>query len=161
VNRSIAIATAKGVVKAHNPSLLAENGGSVSLGRKWAESLFKRMNFVKRKATKAARKLPKDFDELKAEFIRKVQSNINPADGLPIPFELVLNWDQTGSKLVPVCEWTLASEGSKQVPLKGLDDKKQITVLLAITMAGDMLPPQLLYTGKTPQCHPSIGKAKY
>ena len=106
VNRSIAIATAKGVVKAQNPSLLTENGGSMDLGRKWAESLFKRMNFVKQKATKAARKVPNDFEQLKTEFIRKVHSRIkgNPEEGLPpIPFELILNWDQTGSKLVPMC----------------------------------------------------------
>ena len=45
-------------------------------------------------------------------------------------------------------------EGSKQVPIAGKDDKKQITGLLAITLSGLMLPTQLAYQGKSDQCHP-------
>ena len=36
----------------------------------------------------------------------------------------------------------------------GLEDKRQITGLLNVTISGDILPPRLLYTGKTDQCHP-------
>ena len=32
-----------------------------------------------------------------------------------VPLELVVNWDQTGLKYVPVSEWTMAEEGSKRV----------------------------------------------
>ncbi len=35
--------------------------------------------------------------------------------------------------------------GSKQVAIKGYDDKRQMTVLLAISKAGELLPPQLIY----------------
>jgi len=31
-----------------------------------------------------------------------------------------------------------------------------MTSLLAVTASGDLLPPQLLYQGKTAQCHPSV-----
>ena len=67
---------------------------------------------------------------------------------------LVINWDQTGSKLVPVSQWTLADEGARQVDVIGVEDKREMTVLLAITLAGKLLPPQLLYTGKTTKCKP-------
>ena len=34
-----------------------------------------------------------------------------------IPHELIFNWDQTGIKMVPASEWTMAEEGSKQVEI--------------------------------------------
>ena len=40
-----------------------------------------------------------------------------------IPAELVLNFDQTGIKYVPMSSWILEKEGSKRVALVGKDDK--------------------------------------
>ena len=34
-------------------------------------------------------------------------------------------------KLVPVSSWTMAASGSKQIPVVGMEDKREITVLLA------------------------------
>ena len=62
-----------------------------------------------------------------------------------VPLELVVNWDQTGLKYVPVSEWTMAEEGSKRVEIDGKDDKRQITAVFGCSMAGDFLPPQLVY----------------
>ena len=42
---------------------------------------------------------------------------------------LIINWDQTGSKLVPESEWTMAKQGTKQVAVVGKEDKREITVL--------------------------------
>lgn len=39
------------------------------------------------------------------------------------------------------------------MPLKGIDDKRQITLLLAISKSGSVLPPQVIYAGVTDQCH--------
>ena len=72
VNRSIVIAAARGMVMHHSPSLLPEHGGNLELGRKWAESLMSRMGLVRRKATKAARKKPTDFESLKAQFLQRI-----------------------------------------------------------------------------------------
>ena len=36
-----------------------------------------------------------------------------------------------------------------------LEDKRQISALLSCTMSGTLLPPQILYQGKTDQCHPN------
>ena len=57
---------------------------------------------------------------------------------------------------MPVGEWTIAGEGSKQVPVMGKEDKREITVLLAISASGVLLPPQVIYQGKTPGCHAKI-----
>ncbi len=42
------------------------------------------------------------------------------------------------------------------MPIKGYDDKRQITALPAISKSGDVLQPQLIYQGKTVNCHPNI-----
>lgn len=71
-----------------------------------------------------------------------------------IPIELIINWDQTGLNLVPVSTWTMATKGSKRVPIQGLDDKRQITGVFCGTLLGEFLPIQLIYSGKTQRCLP-------
>ena len=44
-----------------------------------------------------------------------------------IPAEHVLNWDQTGIKLVSCSSWTMEQEGSKRVELLGANNKRQIS----------------------------------
>ena len=73
-----------------------------------------------------------------------------------IPFDLVINWDQTGMHYVPVSSWTMAKEGSKRVEICGMDDKRQITAVFGCNMIGEFLPVQLIYKGKTDKCHPSF-----
>ena len=47
----------------------------------------------------------------------------------------------------------MATEGSTQVSVVGLEDKREV---LCCSLSGDLHPPQLIYTGKTPQCHPTV-----
>lgn len=93
VNRSIVIAAARGIVSHWNPSLLIDHGGSIDIGRKWAESFLFRHGYVKRKSTKAARKLPGDFAEIKLTFLERIRKEVQSNS---IPLSLILNWDQTG-----------------------------------------------------------------
>ena len=46
--------------------------------------------------------------------------------------------------------------GDKVVPIAKSDDKRQITAVLAASIAGEYLSPQLLFQGKTTRCHPSV-----
>ena len=50
----------------------------------------------------------------------------------------------------------MAKEGSKRVKIIGIDDKSLITAVFSGTLAGDFLPPQLIYQGKTTKCLPSV-----
>ena len=137
------------MVQRHSPSLLPEHGRNLELERKWAESFMSRMGLVRRKTTKAARKRPADFECLKVEFqqrITKIVQDHSPA--------LILKTDQTATKLVPTSDWTMAAESSIQVSVVGLEDWQKITVVLCCSLSGQFLPPQVLYTGQTPQCHP-------
>ena len=116
VNRNIVVAADRRIISHKKPSLLKEYGGTLELSQKWAESFLQRRGFVRRKATKAARKLPPNYPDLKVTFLKRIEDEVKTND---IPPDLIINWDQTGSKLVPVNSWTMAEEGSKQVPVVG------------------------------------------
>ncbi|PFX26609.1 hypothetical protein AWC38_SpisGene8728 [Stylophora pistillata] len=73
-----------------------------------------------------------------------------------IPDELILNVDQTPSRFVPTDNVTIAEKSSKHVSRKGSSDKRGITVTLAETLSGQILPFQLIYTGKTSRSLPHV-----
>ena len=52
----------------------------------------------------------------------------------------------------------MEKEGTRRVELAGKDDKQQLTAVFGGSMAGDFLPIQLIYQGKTKRCIP---KAKF
>ena len=61
---------------------------------------------------------------------------------------MIVNFDQTRTKMIPVLDWTLEEPGTKQIDIICLDDKREITVLLAVSLTGELLYPQI-YSGKT------------
>ena len=71
-----------------------------------------------------------------------------------IPAKLIINWDYTGLNYVPASSRTLEVKGSQKFPIAAIDDKRQITVVLVCSLAGDFLPPHFIYGGKTPGCLP-------
>jgi hypothetical protein len=151
VNRHIVLAAARGILLRNQPSLLQIGEGKHLLTNSWASSLLKRMKYVKRKGTKTAKKVPTNLPEISNLFWSRISSTV---EKYKIPPELTVNTDETGAKYVPVSEWTMEEQGSNQVSLCGLDDKRQMTVFLSISVQGDILPPQLIYEGKTNECHP-------
>ena len=110
------------------------------------------MNLVKRRGTQTARKLPEDFEKLKSEYLDKIAKCVKEYN---IPHELIINFDQTGLKMVPTSEWTLQEKGSKDCSIVALDDKREITGVVGISLTGSLLPFQLIYKGTTDRCHPS------
>lgn len=119
VNAQICIAAALGIVRVRKPTLLPEFGGTLVLDKPWAKSFLNRLGFVRRKATKAARKLPGDFHLVRDKFHETVTSLIKEFD---IPDNLVINFDQTGVKLAPVSVWTMEEHGVSQVAVAALDN---------------------------------------
>ena len=68
-----------------------------------------------------------------------------------IPPNLVVSFDQTPSKLVPVDRSTLAKRNSTNAAIAGSSDKRTITATFAVSLSGHFLPPQLIYSRKTTQ----------
>ena len=154
VSARIAIAAARGIVLSCEHSRLVEYGGPVELTKGWAYSLLGRMEFVRRKASTAKSKFTvSNFEGLKRTFLDEVVATVVMEE---IPPHLILNWDQTGLKIVPSSSWTMDRRGSRRVELTGVDDKRMITAVFCGSLTGDFLPIQLIYKGKTPRCHPKF-----
>ena len=73
-----------------------------------------------------------------------------------IPDDLIINTDQTPSKFVATDNVTMAKKGGKHISRAGATDKRAITVTLCETLDGQILPFQLIYTGKTKRSLPSV-----
>ena len=85
------------------------------------------MKFAQRKATTSKNKhAVTDFTKLKATFLDDVVEAVTMED---IPAELILNWDQTGIKLVPCSSWTMEQQGEKRVDVADVNDRRQITAV--------------------------------
>ena len=110
------------------------------------------MKFVQRKVTTAKSKHTiVDFAWLKEEFLQDVVATVEMEE---IPPELILNWDQTGIKIVPSNTWTMDQLGAKRVEVCGANDKRLITTVFCGSLVGDFLPIAVIYQGKTTRCHP-------
>ena len=112
IKSQIVIAAAKGIIIGNDKILSAENGGSIDISKTWAKSLLKRMNFVKcRGSTVCKNDKIKNFDQPKDEYLERINKTVNDFE---IPSSLIINWDHAGLNIVPVSNWTMASEGSKK-----------------------------------------------
>ena len=153
VTSTITMAAATAIARKHDRTLLEENGGTVIITKTWAKSLLRRMGFVKRRGSSTAKMTVENFEAKKEQFLLDITAIVEMEE---IPPQLVFNWDQTGISIVPGSSWTMELKGSKRVEIVGISDKRQITAVLCGTMAGNLLPLQLIYQGKTSACLPRI-----
>ena len=100
--------------------------------------------------------LPQQHYSLKLPIIPRIILILGGTDYSQNYSGIIVSGLQTGVKLIPVSSWTMAQSGSKQIPVVGKEDKREITVLLAATAAGTLLPPQVVYQGKTTGCHAKV-----
>ena len=148
VNTSIVLGGAEGIIASKDRTLV----DTLAPGKDWAKSLLFRMGYVKRKATTKAKVTVQDFAAVKTLFLNDVFTTVAMED---IPEDLIINWDHTALHYVPVSLWTMQKKGSMHVPIAGIDDNRQVTVVLACSMSGEFLPPQVIYQGKSSRCLPS------
>ena len=113
---------------------------------------MQRMGLVKRRASTKAKVNVETFEEVKSQFLIDIKTVVEMDE---IPFDLIINWDQTGINYVPVSSWTMEKQGARRVEIVGVDDKQQITAVFSCSMAGDFLPIQVIYKGTTSRCLPS------
>ncbi|KAG6850242.1 hypothetical protein C0991_010546, partial [Blastosporella zonata] len=131
----ITLVTARGVMIATilsvDPSLLKKEfrdgstfQASDSFMRKWLQSA---MGWSLRKSTRAARKLPQDWEDKCQKSIFRKAYIIKEFD---IPIELFVNSDQTQAQYAPGDKMTWVSIGAKQVSIVGGEEKRAFTVLV-------------------------------
>ena len=68
VTTTIMIAAGKAIVSRADRSLLAENGGPVTLSKNWAKYLVYRLNFVKRRGSSTAKVTVQNYEELNSNL---------------------------------------------------------------------------------------------
>ncbi|EFJ45323.1 hypothetical protein VOLCADRAFT_94427 [Volvox carteri f. nagariensis] len=94
--------------------------GMFKVSRSWIRKVCRQMNLSHRTATSAAQKLPDQWEQV-AYLTWKHK----------IPPQLVINGDQTGCNMFPASRNTYARIGTRHVWALGLEDKWQITVMVA------------------------------
>ena len=141
------------LIEAGKEGLMRENGGSHDYGHSWAMRFYRRYNLVLRVCTTKMRELPMDFEAKKAIYMRIGADLIFRHN---VPPELVINGDETAVQFVNRARTTRYAKGVKRVKILGMgDDKAQITTTIFVTEAGNVLPYQMIFAGKTARCHPS------
>ena len=151
VNTLVTVATAKALI-ARNPD---EHLKCLDLDSScWTKSLFRRMGFTKRTCTTSKPEIPElAKEEAKLIFQHQIADLVERHSILT---SLVMNFDQTPIKYMPVANQTLSRKGSKHVAIKGLSFKKSITATFGITFNLKFLPMQLIYGGKTQRSLPRV-----
>lgn len=104
-----------------------------------------------RRVTACSKSLPHDASEQVDRFVKRCASLVHLFQIKP---ELVVNLDQSGSRLTPSASYTYAQVGSKRATVQTHDDKRQITIVVGSTLSGLLLPLQFIFGGKTQQCLP-------
>ena len=105
---------------------------------------------VRRAKTSSTLEIPEDArKEIEYQHLYEIVKAMEKRD-----ICLVVNFDQTPSKLVPVGRSTLAKRNSANVTIAGSSEKRTITATFAVSLPGNFLPPQLIYGGKTTQSLP-------
>ena len=113
--------------------------------KSWYPRFLKKLGLSWRRATKAARSQPHDFETIRRDFILRVVWLVRRYN---IPKNLFMNLDETGCCLLPIGKSTWGEKGAKQINVLGKDDKRQFTVVPVITVAGTYAcPTQLIWAG--------------
>ena len=95
------------------------------------------------------------FPQLLAEEIFTFQKFIaTVACDHDIPSGLIINLDQTPLSYGSPGKYSF--KVGENVPIKGSNDKRQITATFSSSAKGKFLPMQLIYTGKTKVCLPNV-----
>ena len=151
VNRHVVYGVLMGLVKSN----LLKYGSMLDfkITNGWMQYLYKRLNFSRRVTTTSRPVITESiWLEMRTRFLYNIAQIYLEYD---VPDELIMNIDQTSSKYVTTDRVTMGKKGSKHVSKKGSNDKRAITATYAETLAGDILPFQLIYQGKTVRSIPN------
>ena len=145
INSHVVRATADALIRSnHSPGL--QHLRNFSMPRSWIQSVYKRMGYTRRMGTTAPPPVPKGlYDECRVSYLRDIETIRKKYN---IPPQLILNADQTPSSCVSIGESTLAKHGEKSI--KGLSDKRNITLPFVIMLAGEFLPLQIMVVRQMP-----------
>ncbi|KAF9642099.1 hypothetical protein BDM02DRAFT_3106047 [Thelephora ganbajun] len=112
-----------------------------------------KVEWSKRKGTQAGQKLPADAEDQMEACAFQLAVAIADHD---IPDSCVVNGDQTGSTFTQSGRSTYVETGTNQVTIVGKEDKRAFTIMVGISMSGEVLPFQVIYVGSTSGSLPKL-----
>ena len=130
---------AKRVVRPHNPRFNASRG--------WVERFFARHRLSLLSRTSVSQKLPKQLEGLITKFYEDAGCYMRIGK---YPRSLVANMDETPAFFDMIPAKSICKSGSRECIIRTFgSNKKHVTVVLSAAADGTMLPPMLIFKGKT------------
>ena len=100
------------------------------------------MKWSLRRATRPGKKTPENITQVLTDAALRLVSTISEHN---VPEPLLVNSDQAGVTYGAGALQTYAPIGSKQVEVIGKDEKQAFTLMVGISMSGEVLPFQAIY----------------
>jgi hypothetical protein len=151
---AITVATTRGCIMGYLAHYLPEMLVKFKCSDAWVRRfVFRELKWVMRKPTKASKKVPADADyQIENSFFRHV---LTFREALIRHAAFQVNMDQTQVVYQNGVGLTFDQLGAEQISVVGLEEKRAFTLVVAISGAGDLLPFQAVFQGKTQQSVPS------
>ena len=150
ISQKIVISIRTGFLKGNNPNSLSEFGGSVILTLR-KRGVLQSMDWVKRKETSGKKEPSKQLFNRRTIYISDVylKSFLWASYTIRVDHQTLLSDISTG-------KYTINIKDAENIPVKRIDDKRQIASTFAVSTVGDFLPMQLISTGNTKRCLPNF-----
>ena len=130
---------AKKVIRPHSPSFGASRG--------WMEKFFARHRSSLRNRTSVSQKLPQQLEGVLTKFYEDAGRFTRIGK---YPRSLVRNMDETPAFFDMVSSKGICKTGSKECIVRTSGcEKKHVSIVLSATADGKMLPPMIIFKGKT------------
>ena len=130
---------AKKVIRPHSPSFGASRG--------WVEKFFARYRLSLRNRNSVSQKLPRQLEGVLTKFYEDAGRFMRIGK---YPRSLVGNMDETPAFFDMVPSKSICKTGSKECIVRTSGcEKKHVTIVLSATADGKMLPPMIIFKGKT------------
>lgn len=136
------------MIKLHQPELMDELRLSKSFLSNWCRS---NLSWRYRKVTCNYDKLPINWEQQGRDMIDRIAVLVKR---YKVNKNLIINFDQTGVHFIPKSNSTYETKGARHVSVMGVEDKRQITAIIASSLTGHLLPLQLIFGGSTDKCEP-------
>ncbi|KIM38062.1 hypothetical protein M413DRAFT_13027 [Hebeloma cylindrosporum] len=149
INRLLTRSIILSILREKKPQLLENFKCSEQFVGQFLEGV---MDWSVRRGTQAAAHIPDDANIVCERALFRIVHLITFYD---IPPGLIINMDQTGIILFMANNKMYGPKGASQITIAGKDEKRAYTLCVATTPAGDILPFQQVWSGKTKQSLPS------
>lgn len=132
----------------HAKLLCAADNPTFQASRGWLQKFMKRHELSLRSRTSLSQRLPADLEEKISSFQTFVKTERSSEE---IDDRYIVNMDETPVFFDIVPNKTVEQTGNKSVIIRSSgSDKKHVTVMLAVSATGDVLPTIVIFKGKRP-----------